>query len=73
MEDLIEAYKGYYEDNWDTKRTAGEPTRGWCIDKIKADTPRERLEVYCHWNGIIGFSSRLFEIATGEIHVRNVA
>lgn len=32
---------------------------------IAKDLPRERLAVYCEWNGIIGFSETLFDIAQG--------
>lgn len=39
----------------------------WAEYKCEADTPKRRLEIYCEWNGIIGYSSRLFAIATGEV------
>lgn len=35
--------------------------------KIEQHTPKERLEVYLEWNGIIGYANRAFEIATGEL------
>lgn len=34
---------------------------------IAEATPRDRLDVYCRWNGIIGYSSRLADIMEGKI------
>lgn len=30
-------------------------------------TPRDRLDVYCRWKGILGYSSRLADIMEGKI------
>ena len=30
-------------------------------------TPRDRLDVYCRWNGILGYSSRFADIMEGKI------
>lgn len=75
--DLIEAYKGYYEDDRDALASAkafhgvdiitdaqfGE----WVKLKIISDTPAERLERYYEWNDIIGYASSLYDIATGRL------
>lgn len=72
--DLIEAYKGYYEDEWmyefgeyETEGTESPAYTKWSKEKILNHSPKERLEIYCEWNGILGYHSRLFEIATGEL------
>lgn len=82
--DLIEAYKGYYEDgpegrevqrlyeiyakendpNWQPFVTWFD---NWVRIKILTDSPKERLERYLEWNGIIGYSSTVFDIATGNL------
>lgn len=77
--DLIEAYKGYYEDELQEDFVnrpdgAGNFTttyQEW-LDKevrqlISEATPKRRLEVYLEWNGIVGYASRIYEIATGEL------
>lgn len=60
--DLREAYKGYYEDSHNNP-----PSDRWVEETIATHTPKERLDVYLTWNGIIGWTSRIFEIATGEL------
>ena len=72
--DLIEAYKGYYEDEIEHDRkthsapcSPGEYPTYWAKCKIQSHTPKERLEVYLTWNGIIGYTNRIYEIATGEL------
>jgi hypothetical protein len=74
--DLIEAYKGYYEDDRDTLRKfTNEGTfmfdlfEEWIRLKIVSDSPKERLERYLEWNGISGYTNTVFEIATGSISV----
>lgn len=37
-----------------------------CIALINEATRRERLETYLEWNGIIGFTTAIFEIATSD-------
>lgn len=75
--DLVEAYKGRYEDEsvrpW-TRAESGYTLMGpdeaidkWVREKIASHTPRERLEVYLEWNGILGYTDRIYEIATGEL------
>lgn len=76
--DLIEAYMGVYED--DLLRAhrvtfASSPEvqdfNQWAEGKvpamIRAETPKERLDTYLQWNGILGFTSAIFAIATGEV------
>lgn len=69
--DLMEAYRGYYEDEMAADLTSPmeEPEHeiAWCKAKIMSDSPKERLQVYLHWNGIIGYTYRIYEIATGEL------
>ena len=36
----------------------------WCYRKCLSDTPLRRLAIYCEWNGILGYSSTLYDIAT---------
>lgn len=67
--DLIEAYKGYYENEW---HPTEDPQNQKDYDvyvrnRIEADSPKERLEVYLEWNGILGYTNRIFELATGEL------
>lgn len=56
-DDLIEAFVG-------VGRAATEEEARLAI--VEA-TPRDRLDVYCWWNGIIGYSSRLADIMEGKI------
>lgn len=66
--DLIEAYKGYYEDELEqVVPWTDAAVNSWVIDKIRSHTPKERLEVYLEWNGILGYSSRIWEITQGEL------
>lgn len=37
-----------------------------CKAMINEATRRERLEVYLEWNGIIGYTQAIFEIATSD-------
>jgi len=74
--DLIEAYKGYYEDELERDHSREWPngpvtletyTFNWVDVKIRSHTSKERLEVYLHWNGIIGYTNRIWEITQGEL------
>ena len=56
-DDLIEAFIGV-----DRAITADEARLA-----IVEASPRDRLDVYCRWNGIIGYSSRLADIMEGKI------
>lgn len=66
--DLIEAYIGLYEDEFigDAALSTRESQVAWASDKIRRDPPKERLAVYLQWNGIIGYTGRIYDIATGE-------
>lgn len=55
--DLLEAFIGIGR--------AGTPEEARLA--IVEATPRDRLDVYCHWNGILGDSSRLADIMEGKI------
>lgn len=70
--DLIEAYRGRYEDAHkpqEAGRFVGEPTTEEAIQMIRKDTPKERLATYLQWNGIIGYTNRIWEISQGETEV----
>ncbi len=75
--DMIQAYKGHYEDEilkdfnehfieHGLGKAKDERLFGteWVKTKVESHSNKERLEIYCSWNGIIGYSNRLFEIAT---------
>lgn len=75
--DLIEAYKGYYEKEsilpW-TNAEAGYVLMGpdaaidkWVREKIESDSPKERLAIYLEWNGILGYTNRIWELSQGEL------
>ena len=59
MNDLIKAYRGCV---WGLE----DAPENEVVKAIMNDSPKRRLEVYCEWYGIIGYSDRLFEIATGQ-------
>lgn len=74
--DLIEAYKGYYEDDREMlhKFTSDGVFQmdlfdEWVRMKIVSDSPKERLERYLEWNGISGYTNSIYEIAHGSISV----
>lgn len=59
---LINAYASYYgTDDQDLDRDSA-------IERIRADSPPKRLQVYCTWEGILGYYHRLFTIATTETY-----
>lgn len=66
--DLMEAYLGYYGEDENPSVTDPSVTdpRAWAEEKIKSHTPKERLEIYLEWNGILGYTSRIWEISQGE-------
>jgi len=78
--DLVEAFLGVYEEDYRkeydlyVEKHKGElalPSYDYWVEdlarnSIRKSTNEERLDVYCQWNGIIGFSNRLYKIATGE-------
>jgi hypothetical protein len=83
--DLIEAYVGYNEDEWEREHyeefgaatSRGEKVpelSAWMKDKavtcIIAHTPEQRLNIYLEWNGIFGYSKRIYDIATGHFTVK---
>ena len=74
---LVEAYTGYYEDERAVEQDDGsfkvvadmtkEEFDTWVRWRIIKDSPQERLERYCEWNGILGYHRTLFDIATGKL------
>lgn len=64
---LIEAYKGYYEDEVLGGTEPNEAYEEWANLKILSHTPQERLAIYCEWNGILGYDRTLYDIATGKL------
>lgn len=56
-DDLIEAFVGI------GRASTPEEARLAIVEA----TSRDRLDVYCHWNGILGYSSRLADIMEGKI------
>lgn len=52
---LIEAYMGRFECS-----------RKDAIDKIERDLPRDHLETYLEWQGIIGYNQILYTLANGS-------
>lgn len=65
--DLMAAYGGTYEREDYPEAWTDEQYRQAIADKIKSHTPKERLAVYLNWNGIIGYTGRIWEIAQGEL------
>jgi hypothetical protein len=63
--DLIAAYQGVYEDSPDHPN--GEPNTEWALEKIRKDTPKQRLDTYLQWNGILGWTNRIWELSQGEL------
>lgn len=63
--DLIEAYEGYYED--ECTPTGELPNAEAVLNRILSHSPKERLEVYLEWNGILGYTDRIWEISQGEL------
>ncbi len=79
---MIEAFKGYFEENWETRRDyeayvekeskSGELVLlsfdGWYDGYIQTlialASNKERLRVYLEWNGILGYTESIFDIAT---------
>jgi hypothetical protein len=69
---MIEAFKGYFEENWETRRDyekSGELAfDGWYDGYIQTlialASNKERLRVYLEWNGILGYTESIFDIAT---------
>lgn len=63
---LIEAYEGYYEDEMakDLTHVIEEPehSREWVLRKMWNHTSKERLEIYLHWNGIIGWTDQILKV-----------
>ncbi len=74
--DLLEAYRGVYEEDFERDWENKLPDVGTLsLDgyvtmriafRITEHTAKERLDVYLQWNGIIGYTGRIWEISQGE-------
>ena len=74
--DLREAYFGTYEDlfedDWNRKLPdVGELSLDDYInmrvgERVREHTAKERLDVYLTWNGILGWTHRIWSISQGE-------
>ena len=80
MEGLIQAYMGYnerlYRNEYSKLLREGKTTakyehaaRVFAFAAIQVDSPKRRLEIYCNWNGLIGYAAVLFQIATDAIEI----
>lgn len=76
---LIEAYKGFYEDEMRAdfdehfiEHGLGAAKREqvfnleWAEKKIRSHTPKERLAIYLEWNGILGWTDIIWDISQGS-------
>lgn len=68
-----EEYRNWVASEGRNGEVAVEAYEGWLhtkmIERIRAESAEEHLRVYCEWNGILGYSRTLFDIATGKIEV----
>lgn len=62
MTPLLEAYLGFYEQ--ELTNVLDKPKAAEAL--IRTHSPKERLAVYLEWNGIVGFTSRIWAISQGE-------
>ena len=62
--DLIKAYEGYYDDS--LKKELEYEGYKDVEEMIRAHSPKKRLEVYLEWNGILGWTGRIWDISQGE-------
>lgn len=75
---LVEAYIGHYEDEItegylaylaalgpdpDAVEAEGGFAHSFAVKKIQSHSNLERMEIYCEWNGIIGYASTLYHMA----------
>lgn len=72
MKALLEAYMGYYEDEWnyghhEYSTDSQKDMEKWCREKILNATPLERLGIYLEWNGILGYTNTIYSISQGEL------
>lgn len=73
--DLIEAYKGHYEGKLvglpdgsykGTSQFSEQELIEWVQWQIIEHSAKERLEIYLEWEGIIGFTNGIYDIAMGK-------
>ena len=64
-----EEYRGEYEEYVKAEVEAVEAYKSWSANKARAlihtHSPEERLHIYLTWEGIIGYTSQIFNIAQG--------
>lgn len=56
---LIEAYMGVHNIS-----------RGVAKDRIELDIPQTHLETYLQWQGIIGYTANIQELALGTWYIK---
>jgi hypothetical protein len=75
---LLEAYKNYYEEELaqeyatvaDVSLESHEVfSRRRVREIILEHTPKQRIEVYLEWNGILGYADTIFDICRGDVYV----
>jgi hypothetical protein len=78
---LLEAYLGYYEEEWqnefaDSPAGAGDFSvtfKEWlnrrATTQITEDSPKQRLDIYLEWNGILGYTETIWDISQGQFTV----
>lgn len=76
---LFEAYRNYYEEELKIEYDRTEYTEA--PDKfinrrvrqiILEHTPKQRLEVYLEWEGIMGWTETVYNLAIGNIYAREM-
>ena len=68
--DILEAYRNKY-DRGDFPDITDEAYEESIVKMIVSHTPKQRLETYLEWNGIIGYTHRIFDIANGKVAVHD--
>lgn len=63
--DLVQAYEGRFPHE-DYPHMSEEEWKAEIGRMIIDHDAKQRLEVYLEWNGILGYSNRIFELATGS-------
>lgn len=69
--ELRPKYDAYVEQERKKGAIVVEAWEGWIkfpvAEKIKALSPKERLAIYLEWNGILGWTNRIWELSQGEL------
>lgn len=68
---LVEAYIGYYEREMardlTVKMEEPEHTEAWARARIMSEAPKQWLDTYMHWHGLIGWTENVWDISHGMI------